>query len=259
VSEGDPSDHVVRNRAAWDRLSVEFAEPGRRAWAEPEPTWGMWEIPEREIRALPDVAGKDAIELGCGTAYWSAWLARRGARVVGLDNSPKQLATARTLQREHGLAFPLIHADAERVPLADASFDLALSEYGASIWCDPHRWIPEAARLLRPGGRLVFLKTGTLLSLCVPDGEGAAGDRLLRSYFGLNRLEWSDDTTVEWSLPFGEWIRLFRASGLELVDLIELRAPPGATSRHTYVTGEWAHRWPSEEIWSLRKAAQATQ
>lgn len=259
MSEADTPEHVLRNRAAWDRLSVEFAEPGRRGWAAREPTWGIWELPERGIRALPDVAGADAIELGCGTAYWSAWLARRGARVVGLDNSPKQLATARALQREHGLSFPLIHGDAERVPFADASFDLALSEYGASIWCDPYLWIPEAARLLRPGGHLVFLKNGTLLSLCVPDGDGAAEDRLVRSYFGLHRLEWSDGTSVEFSLPFGEWIRLFRASGLELLDLIELRAPRGATSRYPYVTGEWAHRWPSEEIWRLRKAQPATQ
>jgi SAM-dependent methyltransferase len=83
------TDHVDRNRVVWDRLSVQYAEPGRRAWAAREPTWGIWQLPEREVRALPDVAGRDVVELGCGTAYWSAWLARRGARVVGLDNSPR--------------------------------------------------------------------------------------------------------------------------------------------------------------------------
>jgi SAM-dependent methyltransferase len=165
------------------------------------------------------------VELGCGTAYWSAWLARRGAGVVGLDNSARQLATARALQREHRLAFPLLHADAERVPLAGGRFDLALSEYGASIWCDPHRWIPEAARVLRPGGELVFLKHGTRLTLCAPDGEGAADD----------------------------WIRLVRGHGFEVLDLLELRAPAGASTRHPSVTAAWAHRWPSEEIWRLRK------
>jgi len=245
--------HVERNRAVWDRQSGEWVEPGRRAWASDEPVWGLWELPEREVRALPPVRGKDVVELGCGTAYWSAWLARRGARVVGLDNSARQLATARELQREHGLAFPLLHADAERVPLTDARFDVVLSEYGASIWCDPYRWIPEAARLLRPGGELVFLKHGTLLTLCAPAGAGTADAHLRRDYFGLHRLQWSDDESVEFALPTGEWIRLFRANGLEILDLLELRAPAGASTRHPYVTAAWAQRWASEEIWRLRR------
>ena len=247
------TDHVARNRAVWDRLSVEYAEPGRRAWAGDEPAWGIWSLPEREVRALPPVAGRDVVELGCGTAYWSAWLARRGARPVGVDNSARQLATARALQREHHLVFPLIQADAEHVPLADARFDLALSEYGASIWCDPYRWVPEAARLLRSDGELVFLKHGTLFTLCAPQGAGVADTSLQRDYFGLHRLEWSDVDSIEFSLPVGEWIRLFRASGLAVLDLIELRAPAGGSTRYPYVTAAWAHRWPSEEIWRLRK------
>ena len=48
---------------------------------------------------------------------------------------------------------PLVAATPSR-SLADASFDLVVSEYGASVWCDPERWIAEAARLLRRGGRL---------------------------------------------------------------------------------------------------------
>jgi SAM-dependent methyltransferase len=145
------ADHVLRNRAAWDRWAADYAGPGLRRWAVAEPSWGLWNIPEAQVGLLPaDVAGRDSIELGCGTGYISAWLARRGARPAGLDNSAEQLATARQLQDRFGLRFPLVHASAERVPFADASFDLAISEYGASIWCDPYRWIPEAARLLRP-------------------------------------------------------------------------------------------------------------
>ncbi|MGI8549885.1 MAG: hypothetical protein ACR2PL_03650 [Dehalococcoidia bacterium] len=60
-------EHVRRNRAAWDVTSRDYAEPGRRAWQE-EPTWGIWSIPEAEVRLLPEVAGRDAIELGCCTA-----------------------------------------------------------------------------------------------------------------------------------------------------------------------------------------------
>ena len=253
MSDVSLPEHVQRNRIHWDGLAAAHVDWGRRCWAHHEPTWGIWHVPERDLRALPDVAGTDVIELGCGTAYWSAWLARRGARVVGIDNSAKQLETARAFQREHKLDFPLIHGNAESVPLPDAGFDLAISEYGASIWCDPYRWIPEAARLLRPEGELVFLKNGILFNLCAPDSEAPAADRLVRDYFGLHRLEWSNENSVSFTLPIGEWIRLFRANGFEVLDLIELRAPRGATTNDPYVTSEWAHRWPSEEIWRVRK------
>ena len=249
-------EHVRRNRLAWDRMAPDYAEEGRRAWTGKEPSWGIWGIPDRELGLLPPVAGRDVIELGCGTAYISAWLARRGARVVGIDNSARQLDTARALQREHGRDFPLIHGTAEAVPYPDASFDLAVSEYGASIWCDPYRWIPEAARLLRSGGDLVFLKNGLLRLLTTADDAECAGDRLVRSYFGLHRVEWSDDGSVEFDLPYGEWIRLFRASGFTVERLVELRAPEGSSpGRFTFVTTEWARRWPSEEVWHVRKAS----
>jgi SAM-dependent methyltransferase len=248
------SDYVRRNRAAWDEESKNYFGPGRRAWASDQPTWGIWNVPERQLHALPEVAGKDILELGCGTAYWSAWLARRGARVVGLDNSSKQLASARCFQQEFGLEFPLIHADAEAVPIKGARFDLILSEYGASIWCDPYRWVPEAARLLRPGGELVFLRNGTLLMLCTPPEGTRVEERLVRDYFGMHRFEWPDDGSVEFHLPYGEWVRLFRRNGLTVEDLIEIRAPADAApGRFDFVILEWARRWPSEEIWKLRK------
>ncbi len=93
-------EHVRRNEAFWDKQAHEYAGPGERAWARDEPTWGVWRVPESQLELLPaSLAGQDAIELGCGTAYVSAWLARRGARVVGIDNSEAQLATARRLQQ----------------------------------------------------------------------------------------------------------------------------------------------------------------
>jgi SAM-dependent methyltransferase len=252
-------DSVRRNRQLWDDRAPDLVDSGRRDWAKSEPTWGIWGVPESDLRVLPDVRGLDVIELGCGTAYVSAWLARLGARPVGIDNSPRQLATARALQREFGLDFSLIHAYAEEVPLPNASFDLAISEYGASIWADPHQWIPEAARLLRPGGRLIFLRNGAILILCVPDleSDGPAGDRLLRDYFGMHRVEWPDSDGVEFHLTHGDWIRVLRDNGFEIEDLIEVRAPQGARRHpvYDYVTPEWARRWPAEEIWKARKRA----
>jgi SAM-dependent methyltransferase len=250
-------DYVLRNRAYWDEINApRYADPGRRAWARDEFSWGIFGVPESALRALPDdLVGRDVIELGCGTAYISAWLARRGARVTGIDNSAEQLKTARALQVEHGLEFPLIHGNAESVPLPDASFDLAISEYGVSIWADPYRWIPEAARLLRPDGELVFLVNGTLWMLTVPDTDdaGPAADRLLRPYFGMYRFEWPDEPGVEFHLGYGDWIRLLRANGFEVVDLIEVQAPKGARSSQDLVDPGWAHRYPAEEIWRARK------
>ena len=250
-------EHVARNRVTWDAAAAEYVANGERSWATDEFTWGVWGVPEAELRALPEeIAGKDVIELGCGTAYISAWLARRGARVVGIDNSPKQLETARRLQQEHDLEFPLLLGNAEEVPYPDASFDLAISEYGAAIWADPHRWIPEAARLLRPGGELVFLGNGVFWVLTVPehDGEGPTTDRLLRPYFDMHRFEWPDDDGVEFHLGYGDWIRLLRSSGFEVLDLIEVRPPEGATTNQGELWDlDWSRRWPSEEIWRARR------
>jgi SAM-dependent methyltransferase len=247
---------VARNVELWTRANAEYTgERARHAWSREEITWGVWGVPEAQLRVLPVLEGLDVVELGCGTAYVSAWLARRGARPVGVDPTPAQLETARAMQREFGLEFPLVQAGAERVPLPDASFDLAVSEYGASIWADPYSWVPEAARLLRPGGRLVFLRNSTIVILCSPD-EGPAGTQLVRPLFGMHRFEWPEGG-VEYHLPHGEWIRLLRVSGFEIEDLVEIQAPLDAEDHpyYDFVTADWAHRWPSEEIWKARKRA----
>lgn len=251
--KNEPAEYVLRNRAAWDSLSRDYAESGRRSWQE-EPSWGIWNIPEADIKLLPNVAGLDVIELGCGTAYVSAWLARRGAQVTGIDNSAAQLKTAHALQKEFKLSFPLIHGDAANVPLPDASFDLAISEYGASIWCDPYHWIPEAARLLRPGGQLIFLVNGTILMLCEPDEDNVpANHHLVRDYFGMHRFEFPETNAVEFHLGYGDWIRLLRANGFQIENLVELRPAKGSSTHYSFVTADWAQRWPSEEVWIARK------
>jgi SAM-dependent methyltransferase len=249
------TEHVLTNRARWDADAPNWVQGGHENWALREPRWGIWQVPESQLHVLPDVRGLDAVELGCGTGYIASWLARRGARVVGVDNSREQLSTARRFQREFGLEFPLIHADAEAVPLAAETFDFAISEYGAAIWCDPYRWIPEAARVLRPGGRLVFLGNSVLLVLTMPDLEvdGPAGHELIRDYFGMHRFAWPDDPGIEFHLGYGDWIRLLRANGFEVEDMIEVRPPEGSTTRHPLATLDWSRRWPCEEIWKARK------
>jgi SAM-dependent methyltransferase len=242
---------VARNRALWTTVNAQFTDQdAHRAWAAAELTWGLFGVPERDLGALGEVAGLDVLELGCGTAYLSAQLARHGARPVGLDLTPAQLATARRCQEHFGPVFPLVEADAENVPLADASFDLVVSEYGASVWCDPERWVAEAARLLRPGGRLVFLTNSVLATLCVPEQEGVAQDHLLRPQRGLLRVEWPGGG-VEFHPSHGEWIRVLGANRFAVQALHELYAPAGAATHQYYgiATAEWASRWPVEDLW----------
>lgn len=244
-----------RNRALWTEANREYADANASTnWALDEVSWGIWGLDESELGVLGDVAGLDVVELGCGTAYFSAWLAKAGARPVGVDVTPAQLATARRLQAETGIAFPLVEADAADTGLPEASFDLALSEYGASIWVDPFRWVPEAARLLRPGGRLVFLRNSTLAILCFSDAADRVAENLCRPQFGLHRLE-SPEGGVEFHLGHGDWVALLRENGFEIERLVELQAPADAETHpyYSYVSAEWGRSWPAEEIWVARK------
>jgi hypothetical protein len=117
--------------------------------------------------------------------------------------------------------------------------------------------IPEAARVLRPGGTLAFSINSPLLLMCVDPETDDLDDRLHADYFGMHRFVFADEggvATVEFQLPYGEWLRLFRRTGLEVDDLIELRTPDGATSTYRNATElEWGRRWPAENIWKLRK------
>jgi SAM-dependent methyltransferase len=234
-------EHAKKNRVVWDTWAADYAAWAPHAWAKDAPTWGIFQIPEAHLGAFPEsVAGLDVVELGCGTAYISAWLARRGARPVGIDNSPAQLATARRMQQQFGLQFPLHLGNAEKTGFPDASFDLVVSEYGASIWCDPYLWVPEAARLLRSGGNLVFLVNSVLLMVCTPidaDSDTPAAECLERPYFGMQRFEWRDGS-VNFYLSHGDWIRLLRSNDFEIHDMIEIQAPAGATTSFPIVTPE---------------------
>jgi len=249
--------HVQHNREYWDGMADRWVASGERAWRENTVTWGVFAVSQEQAPLLPDdVTGLDVIELGCGTGYVSSWLARRGARPVGIDNSEQQLATARRLQAEHGIEFPLLHGNAEQVPYPDESFDLAVSEYGAAIWCDPYVWIPEAARLLRPGGRLAFLGNSVVSMLCGPDDENEPStERMLRPQRDMHRFTWPDGG-VEFHISHGDMIRLLRANGFEVEDLIELYAPDAAAgSSFNYAPAGWSRQWPVEEIWKARKVS----
>jgi SAM-dependent methyltransferase len=215
--------------------------------------WGLWRIPEEQLRVLGAVAGKEVLELGCGAARWSIALAQAGARCTGLDISPRQLAHARRLMEEAGVHFPLVEASAETVPLPDATFDIVFCDWGAMTFTDPAHSVAEASRLLRPGGLLAFVTAAPLAIVCHNYETETLERRLVNDYFGMYRLE--EEDTVEFQLPIGEWIRLFRRHELIVEDLIEVHPPVGASSTYrTEAETEWARHWPMENIWRLRKA-----
>jgi len=254
----DSADALEVNRALWTLVNAEFTDArAKSAWAAAEITWGLFEVPEHQVGALGDVAGLDVIELGCGTAYFSAWLARRGARAVGADLTAAQLDTARRCQQQFGVHFSLIEADAAAVPLRDASFDLVVSEYGASVWCDPQRWVQEAARLLRPDGRLVFLTNSVLATLCVPEEEGDAQDRLMRPQRDFYRVQWPGGG-IEFHPGHGDWIRILRANRFVIEALHELYAPATARNPDYYniASARWASQWPNDDLWVARRYSE---
>ena len=247
----DRASEIALNRALWSIMNERFTDAAaEEMWARPDPVWGLFAVPEGDVGVLGDVRGLDVVELACGTAYFSAWLARAGANPVAVDLSAEQLTTAQRLQDQVGPVFPLVQADAERVPLAGAAFDLVVSEHGAAAWCDPERWLPEAARLLRPGGRLVFLTNSHLSALCVPAEEGVAGEALVRGQREAYRVRWPGGG-IEFHPSHGDWVRLLRSAGFVVEAMHEIYAPADAGDHAFYeiVSHDWASRWPAEELW----------
>ena len=241
-----------RNRELWDRIADEYQE--RRFTRSRDLVWGEWEIPEDELRLVGDISGKDVLEFGCGAAELSISLTRRAARCIGLDASWRQLELARTLGAAEDVRIPLVHALGESAPFKDESFDLVVADYGVFLWVDPFLAVPEAARMLRSGGTLLFSTLTPLLVMCWPveKDPDPPGRTLESSYFGMHMLD-DGDEGVNYNLPYGEWIRLFRASGLVVEDLVEVRPPATAPEEVSGRPKEWASKWPAEHFWKVRK------
>ena len=250
------TDHLIENRRFWDAYAPEWVERGEAAWRAERPYWGIWETPESELGLIPsDLAGRSVVELGCGTGYVSRWFEQRGAFVTAVDLSSQQLTTAKRFAAQFQSEVTFIQSNAEATPLPDHCADLVVSEYGAAIWCD--RWIPEAARLLAPGGRLTFLGHSPWSLVCSDNDGEAVSNAMMRSYFELYRIDWTsaavDPGGIEFNLPLSKWFQLFREQGLRVDDYLEIRAPMDRLPDRFSMAWEWARAYPSEQVFKLTK------
>lgn len=251
-------DYLSINRDIWNADAPNWVDIGERLWSLEAPEWGSWGNPDAGLHLLPDdMSGMDAIELGCGTGYVSGWMARRGASVTAIDLSAEQLATARRLAADHRADISFMQGNAEETGLPDDAFDFAISEYGASIWCPPEMWLREAWRLLRSGGRLVFLGNHPLSLICSPL-DGSPADRVLhRPYRGMWGADWTEvdyePTGVCFNLTISDWMELFARIGFGVAKYQELYAPDWAEGERAAIPADWARDYPVEQVWHLSK------
>jgi SAM-dependent methyltransferase len=243
-----------RNRIGWDAASDAYQSQHREQLERTPESWGVWSLPESELRLLGDVAGRDVLEYGCGAAAWSISLAKRGARCVSLDNSSRQLDHARAAAAKANVDVRFVHAAAEQTPFADASFDIVFCDHGAMSFADPQRTIPEVARILRPAGRFVFNLEHPLHAIAWNEAGTALGRMMTKSYFNLNRYVDPDDGIVSHTRTVSGYVTQLLESGFSIERVLEPRPPEGAvTTYDVFAPIEWAREFPVELLIAARR------
>jgi ubiquinone/menaquinone biosynthesis C-methylase UbiE len=239
-AEFDAASTRSANRAWWDRAAADYQAEHGAFLGDAEFVWGPEGLTEAQAGLLGPVAGRHVLEIGCGAAQCARWLARAGARVVGLDLSEAQLRHSRALDTRTGTAVPVVAADATRLPFADSTFDSVCSAYGAVPFvADSDQVMREVARVLRPGGRWVFSVTHPI-RWCLPDDPGPDGLTVRDSYFDRRPYVESDAAGrvlyAEHHRTLGDRVRELVAAGFRLVDLVEPEWPDG----HEQAWGGWS-------------------
>jgi len=254
-------DTTGANRSWWDSAADEYQETHGEFLRDVGFVWcpeGVDEADAQLLAPTKDLAGRRVLELGCGGAQCSRWLAAAGAQVIAFDLSATQLAHAQRINARTELAVPLLQADAQRIPLADGSFDLACSAFGALPFvADAAQVLREVFRVLRPGGRFVF-SVSHPLRWAMPDDPGPRGLTITSSYFDRTPYVETDDdgrpAYVEHHRTMGDWLRHIVGAGFVLVDLVEPEWPAG----HQRVWGGWSPLRgaliPGTAIFSCEKA-----
>ncbi|WP_219516448.1 class I SAM-dependent methyltransferase [Nonomuraea ceibae] len=231
------------NRGWWDGNADDYQLEHGDFLRDDGFVWCPEGVDEADARLLGDVRGRRVLEIGCGAAQCARWLLGQGARVAAFDLSHRQLRHAQRIDLDGapgGRAVPLVQADAEALPFAAESFELACSAFGALPFvADPLGVLREVRRVLVPGGRFVF-SVSHPIRWAFPDDPGPRGLTSDRSYFDRSPYTEHDEngklSYVEHHRTLGDWVGLVVASGLALTGLLEPEWPEG----HERVWGGWS-------------------
>ena len=258
----EPVESARAMRSWWDSQAPDYYQEHGEFLGDADFVWGPENLRESTARLLGEVAGRRVLEVGCGAAQCSRWLKTAGASPVAFDISGGQLAQGRELNARSGVVVPLVQADAQRLPFADASFDLACSAYGAIPFvADSAAVMREVARVLRPGGRWVFSTTHPF-RWCFLDDPGPAGLVVESSYFDRRAYVEQDDngaaTYVEHHRTVGDRVRDIVRAGLVLEDLVEPEWP----ADHEQSWAQWSplrgRLIPGTAVFVTRRPDRAT-
>ena len=234
---------TLANRRSWDGWADGYQAEHGEFLRDDGFVWCPEGLDEAEAHLLGSVArlrGRRVLEVGCGAAQCARWLRGQGADAVGIDLSIGQLSHSRRIDAALGTSVPVLQADAQRLPFADASFDLACSAFGAVPFvADSATVMREVARVLRPGGRWVFAVTHPI-RWSFPDDPGPGGLVARDSYFDRRPYVEQDEegqaTYVEHHRTLGDRVREIVGAGLVLLDLVEPEWP----EHHTRPWGQWS-------------------
>jgi SAM-dependent methyltransferase len=253
------AESVAANSRWWDADADDYHVEHGEFLGVADFVWCPERVREEDARLLGDVSGKAVLEVGCGSAPCARWLAAHGALVTGLDLSAGMLRYASAAGEATGIEVPLVRANAERLPFASETFDIACSAFGAIPFvADLPGTFREIARVLRPGGDWVFAVTHPIRWI-FPDDPGPNGLHVTGSYF--DRTPYvevdadGDATYVEHHRTLGDFVRALTAAGLTIVDLVEPEWPDGLTE----MWGQWSplrgELFPGTAIFVTRRTA----
>ncbi len=237
-------DEVESRRANgpdWDSYADEYQATHGSFLGDVGFVWGPEGCSEEELSLLGDVADRDVLEVGCGAAQCSRWLAARGARAIGLDLSHRQLQHSQRIDAETGIAVPVVLGTATHLPFEDGSFDAVFSSFGAlQFVSDIDVAIAETTRVLRPGGLFAFSITHPTRWM-FPDDPSEAGLVASQSYWDRTPYVEIDDASgrvayVEHHRTLGDWVSLLSGAGLHIERLEEPEWP----EEHDRVWGGWS-------------------